>query len=396
MALKVLVVGAGIGGLGLAQGLRRAGVDVRVYERQSAAGALGQPSRIRIDEHGVRALSRCLPPDLMELFRASSNPVGPLRAGVFDHQLAPLAAPTERAADPAHASAVSNDRTLREVLLAGLGDVVEFGRAVVDVGDKGDHVVLHFADGVEETGDLLVAADGVDSTVRARLLPGAELVDTGLRGISGQATFDADLARRLPEPLLGGSSPILGPDGLTLVIGVYRPGTAPQQAAAAIAPYARLSPVSAHVKWTLVGPVEAFARTDEELGAASRERLVDIARRITGDWSPALAETVARSQAATTTLLRIRAALAVPSWPAGRITFLGDAIHPTTAVGGNGACVALRDAALLTELLDAGPADPLTAVASYEQQLREYGATAALRSLHAAERLFRVCIPALG
>ena len=31
--LRVLVIGAGLGGLCLAQGLRKAGVDVAVYER---------------------------------------------------------------------------------------------------------------------------------------------------------------------------------------------------------------------------------------------------------------------------------------------------------------------------------------------------------------------------
>lgn len=397
--MKVLVVGAGIGGLCLAQGLRRAGIDVRVLERGAAPAAGGY--RMRIDEHGMAALSRCLPPELVSLLRAAGNPDRPLRTTIFDHRLNPLAPPGERAAgaDPSHASVVTNNRTLREVLLAGLADRVEFGRTVVAATDKGDGVVVDLAGGDVETADLVVAADGIDSTLRAAVAPAAELVDVGVRGIFGHAILDADLRTLLPDGLYGGASPIIGPDGLTMVVGVYQPVTSPQRAAAAIAPQVRLSHVPDHVRWALVGAPESFGVGADSLAGEPAAALRTLALGVVSSWSPALAEMVARTDDAAVSLVPIRAALTVPEWPVGRVTLLGDAIHATTAFGGSGACLALRDAALLTDALEAVARDGRdlpAAVASYEHQMRGYGAAAALRSRHGAERLFRVDVPALG
>jgi 2-polyprenyl-6-methoxyphenol hydroxylase-like FAD-dependent oxidoreductase len=108
---------------------------------------------------------------------------------------------------------------------------------------------------------------------------------------------------------------------------------------------------------------------------------------------------LARADAGSVGVLPLRGALGVPDWPTTRVTLLGDAVHTTTALGGAGGSVALRDAAALTERLaavSAGGVDPLDAVRAYEDHMRGYGAEAALRSLRGAERLFRVYIPALG
>jgi 2-polyprenyl-6-methoxyphenol hydroxylase-like FAD-dependent oxidoreductase len=391
MGLKVLVVGAGVGGLGLAQGLRRAGIDVRVFERDRGVNAHGY--RLRIDAQGVRSLARCLPPELVEVFWATSNPLRPSRVGILDHTLAPLVPWTEPPTDvdASRANAITNSRTLRELLLAGLDGVVEYAREVVGVEDIGDAVRVHWAGGGAETGDVLVAADGIDSVVRGQVLPDADVVDTGLRGISGQAVLDAGLERILPESLLGGGSPIIAPDGLTLLVGVYQPGRSPR--------HVGLSHVADHVKWTLVGLPESLGQTEPALSAAAPERLRSIASELTRTWHPALVELVARSDLTTMSVIPIRAALPVPAWPTTRITLLGDAIHATTAVGGSGASLALRDAADLTDQLAevaAGRIDLHAALARYEVQLREYGAAAALRSLRGAEQLFRVYIAALG
>src|SRR6266571_1189375 len=69
--VRVLVIGAGLGGLCLAQGLRKAGVDVAVYERDAGLATRTQGHRIHIDSRGEQALRECLPPSLYELFLAT-------------------------------------------------------------------------------------------------------------------------------------------------------------------------------------------------------------------------------------------------------------------------------------------------------------------------------------
>jgi 2-polyprenyl-6-methoxyphenol hydroxylase-like FAD-dependent oxidoreductase len=364
VTLKVLVVGAGVGGLALAQGLRKAGVDVRVFERDRSSVTRGQGYRLRIDAHGIAALRSCLPGDLFRLFVATTNAPYLPRGAVFDHHLNQTESWAEHS-DPARPSTVANRRTLRQVLLAGLGDAVAFGQEVQAVTDTGDGVVVRLADGDRAWGDVLVAADGINSTVRGQLLPHAELIDTGLRGIYGHAILDAELGKVLPAALYGGSSPVLGPDGVTMAVGVFQPRQSPQRAAAEIAPYARLDHVCDYVKWTLVAPPHAFGLTEDEVWHTAPERLYAIAEALTADWHPALVELVRLSDPSSTFPLSIRAAATVDPWPTSRITYLGDAIHATTPVGGTGANTALRDAALLAHHLteaDRGRIDLLASI----------------------------------
>ena len=53
---RVLVIGAGLGGLCLAQGLCKAGVDVAVYERDAGLAVRTQGHRVHIDSRGEQAL----------------------------------------------------------------------------------------------------------------------------------------------------------------------------------------------------------------------------------------------------------------------------------------------------------------------------------------------------
>src|SRR5438046_6479453 len=69
--MKVLLVGAGIGGLALAQGLRRRGVNVAVFERDRTPTDRLQGYRIHINEFGSRALHYCLAPELLEALLAT-------------------------------------------------------------------------------------------------------------------------------------------------------------------------------------------------------------------------------------------------------------------------------------------------------------------------------------
>src|SRR4029450_1623661 len=118
----------------------------------------------------------------------------------LDHELTTLLAWDN---DRAPAGAVTNRRTLREILLAGEDDLAPSGRAVVGRHDKGPRVSARFADGRVETADVLVAADGVDSVVRGQLVPDAEVVDTGLRGIYGHTVFADGFPKELMNVLLG-------------------------------------------------------------------------------------------------------------------------------------------------------------------------------------------------
>src|SRR5438132_5298836 len=132
MSMRVLIAGGGLGGLTLAHGLRKAGIEPAVFERGPARAALTTSYRIHIDATGSRALHACLPPDRWLEFerRSAASPRG---IAFTTEQLDHLAFIAE--ADPVHepvARAHPTSRAgLRQLLLSGLEDVVAFDTAVV-------------------------------------------------------------------------------------------------------------------------------------------------------------------------------------------------------------------------------------------------------------------------
>jgi 2-polyprenyl-6-methoxyphenol hydroxylase-like FAD-dependent oxidoreductase len=172
--MKVAVAGAGIGGLSLAQGLRQAGVDVTVYERDQTLDARGPGYRLHLD--AGPALRACLPPDLYELCVATSGRPGTAMT-VLTERLRPLRrteiGPPADPLDPATLSTSVNRQTFREILAARLGGALEFGRAAAGFEQDAGGVTVCFRDGSRAAADILVAADGTGSPIRRRYLPHA-------------------------------------------------------------------------------------------------------------------------------------------------------------------------------------------------------------------------------
>src|SRR5580700_3687721 len=133
-SLRVAVVGGGLGGLCLAQGLLRAGADVTVYERDASLVTRRQGYRLHLDARAGLALEATLPPESFARFQATcAQPSTRLavvteRLRVLHEQVA-----ADRGADPYAPATLStsvNRRTFREVLATGLDGRIAFGRAL--------------------------------------------------------------------------------------------------------------------------------------------------------------------------------------------------------------------------------------------------------------------------
>ena len=147
---RIAIVGAGLSGLCLAQGLRKAGVDVAVYERDASPSSRAQGYRISIDSRGTEALRACLPPRLYQLYEATLGQPS-LGVAVFatdgetlELQHAMHFSQSPRPGLPASGRAV--DRLiLRETLMAGIADAVHFGKTFTDYEAHADGVEARFA-----------------------------------------------------------------------------------------------------------------------------------------------------------------------------------------------------------------------------------------------------------
>ena len=215
MGLNVVIIGGGIGGLCLAQGLRKAGISATVYERDESAGSRHQGYRVSLKATGAGALQECLPEDLFALAAATSIRAA-TRMVVLDEQLRPKFERPLHHDPPGPGGFGVNRLTLREILLAGLD--VRFGKTFTrDSPAPGGRVAAHFADGGSAAGDLIVGADGTGSAVRRHLLPDAVIDELGW-AVYGRTPF----ADWLPGVLVDTFNRITGPGGTSMSVATCR------------------------------------------------------------------------------------------------------------------------------------------------------------------------------
>ena len=184
---KAIVVGGSLGGLFAANLLLRAGWDVHVHERVA-------------DELEGRGAGIVTHPELMEALAAMGLPADDA-IGVSVRERVPLR----------REGSVLGRRAMPRVLTAGgrlygilksafPADRYHNGRELTSVEQDGSAVHLLFRDGFRDQADLVVAADGLRSTLRRALLPDAHPVYAGYvawRGLVDEAV----LSERVREEL---------------------------------------------------------------------------------------------------------------------------------------------------------------------------------------------------
>ncbi|GAA4541508.1 FAD-dependent oxidoreductase [Amycolatopsis samaneae] len=358
--MKVAVIGAGLGGLCLAQGLRGAGVEVEVYERDPDVSGRFQGYRIGLGDLGCDAMLSCLPERLRELFAATTGTLSGSRENYGpDLEL--------RDSRPPMSATTVDRQVLRQLLLTGID--VRFGKRLSGYRVLGDgRVRAGFADGSVTEADLLVGADGINSAVRAQLDPDTEPEDTGVRCVIGRTPLTDRFAALVPGFGAGVS------DGeVMLMIGLMRFRRAPREAGAELG--VPLPDVGDYVRWVLMPVPDHEDRPPRDTVLAAID-----------GWHPDLRALVEAADPRHTSRLAIRVVRPGARWPLGPVTLLGDAIHATSPSGGNGANTALYDARRLRDLLVEPRADLLGAVDAYETAMFDYGARAVEYSVAALDQ----------
>jgi 2-polyprenyl-6-methoxyphenol hydroxylase-like FAD-dependent oxidoreductase len=367
---SVIVVGAGLGGLALAQGLTATGFPVTVYERDAGPDSRAQGYRISLNEAGTRALSDLLPPDRYAgLSTVDVRGVGP----DFTFANARMR-PLYRFAGGAGARTVRR-AALRRYLADGVP--VGWGRTVVGLRDDGDAVEVRFADGGRERADLVVGCDGANSAVRQAMRAAVpdggpdgvpEVVPAGIVSVGGHVDRSPQWEELLPLNR-SGAVQYFGPAGWSLFVSLCE---REDRTPTVLWALSRRTPFD--------GVPSGRAGWLAAATAAMRHRA----------WHPNLRRLVAETaveavvEPLTLTMARIPKRQRTPLWPAGRVTLLGDAAHampPQRGLGGNTAFV---DARNLVRALGAGQPVP-AAVAGYEREMFARGRRAVDESVEAAQ-----------
>src|SRR5215203_6977597 len=162
--MRILIVGAGIGGLTAALALRQGGFDAHVYEqarvlREVGAGVAISPNAVKVLHRLGLAAALCAVGVVSHSMDSRDWQTGALLGRV------PLAAAAvERWGAPFYHL---HRADLHDALRTALGQRhITLGARCVAVEQRNSAVTARFANGREATGDLLIGADGIHSVVR--------------------------------------------------------------------------------------------------------------------------------------------------------------------------------------------------------------------------------------
>ncbi|WP_246011570.1 FAD-dependent oxidoreductase [Nocardia mexicana] len=306
-----------------------------------------------------------------------------MTANGFDHRLRPTGVfalddpvPSPGTAEhllPAHT--VVDRQVLRRILLAGLDDVVHFGRRCVGYDSDADTVRVRFADGSTAQGSVLVAADGIGSVIRAQRLPDARVVDSGTRLIYGRVPLTPELRRELPPEMFSVFNSVIDPDRRFVGVAPVQYREPPRAAAARSAPEVALEPAEDTLAVMFGRRLDRLGLSDGELRAATDVGLRELVLEQLTGWHPLVTRIVEGWTPASIYPITVRSSVPVLPWQSSNVTLLGDAIHAMSPAAGAGANMALRDAAALaealTEVADGRPL--LDAVREYERAMADEG-----------------------
>ena len=332
MDTRIAIVGGGIGGLGAALSLLRAGFDVHVYEQAHAVREVG--AGIQISPNASRVLHALGLGD--ELARSGVRPLAFHQRRWQDGRTlakAPLG-DTVVAAFGYPYYHLHRANLLSMLIDALPAERLHIGHRLVAVADHGDRVEAEFANGKRIAAEALVGADGIHSTVRQVLFGPADPRFTGC--VAYRGVVPADRVKHLDVEVT--AQMWMGP-GKHIII-YY---------------------VAGQRLLNFVGIIDQDSWTKESWTDPGD---VNELRAAFADWDPYLRSVIDTIDETFVWALHDRAPL--PRWSAGRVTLLGDACHPMLPFMAQGASQALEDGASLAGCLTA-VGDVEGAFARYEK-----------------------------
>ena len=337
---KAVVVGAGIGGLTAAIGLRQAGVEVRVFERRTEPSRLLTGGGFMLWHNAFVALRRL----------GLDERVAKVSSEIEFHEFRSdrgrtlarweIAPESRRIGAPAVALRRSD---LNALLLEEAGDAVVMGARCVGFEQDADGVAVRFADGSEEHADVLIGADGMRSAVRSALRHGHDMAPRYAGYTAWQAIAELPGEDLVPS---GTFFNLWGRDGLRFL-------------------YCRLN--EREVYWDAITSDEASAAFD-----MFRNNRREVMCERYAAWPDPIPRILAatRDEAILPIDIADRPPAREPAWGHGRVVLIGDAAHPMTLNLSQGAGQAIEDGVVLSGLLAREP-EIADAVTGYEKVRRE-------------------------
>ncbi|KAJ5619976.1 hypothetical protein N7510_003960 [Penicillium lagena] len=364
-AKPILISGAGLASLLLAQSLRLSQIPFIIFERDASFIFRAQGYRLRLSNEGLDAVESVLDPETWQHFWAKCGKTAGSGFIAYD---AVTGNETEHV--------VAEDLTsrggkivgiargdMRKIFAEGCEEHIKWSHHVTGYELTDDGVRAVFADGTKsEEGSMLVAGDGIYSKV-AKQVSGGKLktYDTGARAVHSQAPTSAfkgfgEGVFRLQDRTR--------PEGAVFLITNVRSGDKDDP--------------NIELGWTMGGQPGAICAPNNDYSILGKGA-AEIAKSIGAKWHPVFQPLFDQMNETESAFWKITCSTpsGVPEWlNEPRVTVIGDAAHSMTPAGGIGANIAVRDSALLGRLLREAGGYGEDVTAAYEKEMRVYASEA--------------------
>ena len=221
-----------------------------------------------------------------------------------------LGTTSSKATNSVAANVFANREKFRKVLVKNLN--IQYGKRLVSFQEDREGVTAFFEDGTSARGDILVGADGSNSSVRAQLLPGFKATPSPFIVFLGTVI----LSKTQYEPLLKHSTngPLIGGPNLKayLLLMDY------------------LDDETAIFNWNVSWRTENFEDDYIKWRSASPEAQLEEIQHLIKNWPPEIVQGIEQSKGSdvqTPPLTIIETVLPSKGLPRGRVTLIGDAAH---------------------------------------------------------------------
>ena len=332
-SLRILIVGAGIGGLTAALALLRDGHDVHIHEQAPRLAELG--AGVQISANGARVLFAL---GLEDAIRAVWSETAGKEIRLWNTgetwKLFDLGAESVARYGAPYFMIHRADLhgVLTDAVRALAPDAIRLDMRCTGFDEDGKRVTLHLANGARVSGDALIGADGVHSRIRNILTGDDKPIFTGCmawRGLVPVEKLPAHMRRNVGVNWVG--------PGGHVINYLLRRGEI----------------------FNFVGIVERDWRVESWIEKGTRE---ECAADLAG-WHPDIHAIIRNIETPYKWALLGREPLA--RFSHGRATLVGDAAHPTLPMLAQGANMAIEDGVVLARCL-AAYGDVETALARYD------------------------------